>query len=149
MASLQKYDDSASIVSVFTTELDSLANNAMAISSGITPGGDLFCDMELAVKYTSSTPATATSVAKVYFLVSVDGTNYPEGSTTVIPVVDLKVADFHSRNPSTSTVERLIIPRINMPPRTFKVLIQNTSGKTFGSSGNTLKFKPYKYNLNG
>lgn len=151
MASKQIYDDSATIVSVFSTELNSFASGNMVVSTGVTPGGELFCDLELAVQYATTTPSLGDLVATVYFLASVDGTNYPEGSTTVFPQASDSVATFHSRNPSISGVERLVARHIQLPARTFKVLIRNNvkASDTWASSGNTLKLKPYKFNLNG
>lgn len=149
MASKTGWDDSTTIVSALTTGLDSLASNSRAISSAIDngTGRDLYGDLELVVTY-GVAPAAGAKVAEIYLLPTVDGTNYPEGSTSVTPQRALLVATFESRSPSTSVAERLVINGITLPPRNYKLLLVNTSGQAYASSGNTLKIKPYKLDNN-
>lgn len=135
--------DSVASADLLTTGLDSLADAARAISSAITPDGLPYGDLELAVRYTSSAPAAGISVAEVYLLPTVDGTNYPEGGTGVTPQAALMVGVFESRNGSTGAVERLVLRGIELPARSYKVVLVNKSGKTYHSSGNTLKVRTY------
>lgn len=134
-----------SLATALSTELDSLADAARAISGAIdnTANLHLYMDVELAVAYTSSAPAAGTKAGELYAIPTVDGTNYGEGGTSVTPQKALLIGIFESRNGSTSSVERLILPGIPMPPIQFKLLMVNTSGKTLKSSGNTLKYAPY------
>lgn len=134
-----------STATALSTELNSLTDTSRAISSAISQSGlDLYCDLELAVAYTSSAPSAGVKVAEVYLVPSVDGTNYAEASSSLTPQKSLLAATFESRNGSTSTLEYLVATGIPLPPRDFKLLLVNTSGKTLKSSGNTLKLRPYK-----
>lgn len=144
MANIQWID--GSIATALDTGLNSLANAARAISGTIDndAGLDLYCDLELVVQWDTSAPSAGTKIAEVYLLPSVDGTNFPEGSSSLTPQKSLLVATFESRNPSISATERLVASGIPLPPRDFKLLLVNTSGQTYETSGNTLKLRPYK-----
>lgn len=135
-----------SIATALSTGLNSLADAGRAISSAIDndAGLDLYCDLELAIAYTSSAPSAGVKVAEVYLLPTVDGTNFAEGGTSLTPQKSLLVAAFESRNGSTSAVEYLTASGIPLPPRDFKLLLVNTSGKTLHATLNTLKIRPYK-----
>lgn len=144
MANIQWID--GSIATALSTGLNSLADAARAISSAIDNDADLniYCDLELAIAYTTSAPAAGTKVAEVYLLPTIDGTNFAEGSTSLTPQKSLLVATFESRNGSTSAVEYLTASGISLPPRDFKLLLVNTSGKSLHATLNTLKVRPYK-----
>jgi len=144
MANIKWID--GSIATALSSGLNSLADAARAISSTIDndAGLDLYCDLELAIAYTSSAPSAGVKVAEVYLLPTVDGTNFAVGSTSITPQKSLLVATFESRNGSTSAVEYLIASGIPLPPRDFQLLFVNTSGKTLHASLSTLKLRPYK-----
>jgi hypothetical protein len=135
-----------SATNALSTELNSLADAGRQISSAIDNSSnlDLYMDLELAVQYTSSAPTAGQKVAEVYLVPTTDGTNYAEGSTSITPQQALLVATFESRNGSTSAVERLASLGIPIPVGSFKLELVNTSGKTYASSGNTLKYRTYK-----
>ena len=148
MANDLKWKD-GSISTLLSSGLDSLTNTSRVISSAYdnTTNLDFYGDLELAIAYTSSAPSAGITVAQVYLLPTVDGTNYAEGSSSIAPQSSLLVATFESRNGSTSAVEYLVATGIPLPPRSFKILLVNTSGKTLKSSGNTLKITPYKLQI--
>lgn len=149
MAAKVGWDDTTSVDTLLTTDLDSLANAARAISSAVENSErDLYGDLELVVRYAAGPPTAGTKIAEVYIVPSVDGTNYAEGSTSVTPQKALLVASFEARSPSTSAVERLIVLGITIPPRTHKYLLVNTSGQAYYSADNTLKIKRYKLDGN-
>lgn len=135
-----------SIATALSSGLNSLADAGRAISSAIDndAGLDLYCDLELAIAYTTSAPSAGVRVAELYLLPTVDGTNFAEGGTSLTPQKALLIATFESRNGSTSAVEYLVATGIPLPPRDFKLLLVNTSGKTLHASLNTLKLRPYK-----
>ncbi len=134
-----------------TTGLDSLANGNTALSAAIdnSAGLDLFMDLSLSVKYTSSAPAAGVVAADAYLVPSIDGgTTYAEGTAGtpgVIPQGALYVGSFESRNGSTSTFENLVLNGIPIGPYNYKLLLVNKSGKTFTSSGNVLAYATYKF----
>lgn len=144
MANIKWID--GSIATALSSGLNSLGDGSRAISSAIDndAGLDLFCDLELAIAYTSSAPSAGIKVAEVYLIPTVDGTNFGEGSSSITPQKQLLAAVFESRNGSTSTVEYLVASGIPLPPRDFKLLLLNTSGKTLHATLNTLKIRPYK-----
>ncbi len=143
MSTTLTYDDAADIVTLLSTELNSLVNNGRILADAYDPGGQLYGDLELAIEYTTSAPLAGVIVAEVAFLPTADGTHYPEGSSTVDPQRALLVATFESRNGSTSGLEYLYARGIPLPARSFKAHFKNLSGKTLAASGNTLKLKPY------
>lgn len=135
-----------SATDALTTGLDSLADAARAISGAIdnSTNLDLYMDLQLEIKYTSSAPSAGVIVAEVYLVPTVDGTNYSEGSASITPQASRMVATFESRNGSTSNFEYLDTLGIPIPVGSFKLLLVNKSGKTLASSGNTLKYRTYK-----
>ena len=131
---------------IITSGLDSLADGGRAISDAIDndTGLDMYADIEYEVRYTSSAPAAGVKVADIYLLPTIDGTNYPEGSTSLDPQKSLLVGSLESRNGSTSAIERLVLPGVPLPPRDYKVLLKNTSGKTLHSTANIVSIRPFK-----
>src|SRR5262249_18570849 len=106
----QKEFANTALTTCLTTELNSLADASNVISTTVldnTGGLDFFCSLEYLVKYTSSAPAAGVSIADIYLVPALDGTNYAEGSTTITPQGLLFVGSFESRNGSTSAFERL------------------------------------------
>jgi hypothetical protein len=130
-------------VTALTTELNSLANNAAAISSAIDNDTDLdvYADFELVVTYGSN--PTDQSLVELYVVRTVDGTNYEDASTTgpVVPRTGY-VGGFSLR--AVTTAQRIVIPEVRLPPRDFKVFVINKSGQTTAASGNTVKLKTYR-----
>lgn len=141
-----KLQTGVSATNALSTGLDSLADAARALSGAIdnSTNLNLYMDLQLEIKYTSSAPTAGVIVAEVYLLPTVDGTNYEEGGTTITPQASRLVATFESRNGSTSAFEYLTSLGIPIPVGSFKLLLINKSGKTLASSGNTLKYRTYK-----
>ena len=137
------YDDSALILTLLSTELDSLADATRVLGASKNPLNELWGDLELALTY-AVVPTAGTIVAEAALLVTVDGTNFPPGSTTLDPQEFLIRYFFESRLPSTTVLEYLIIPGVPAPARNFKAWLKNTAGQAYAASGSTLKFKPYK-----
>jgi hypothetical protein len=129
---------------VLTTELNSLANNALVlgsaidISTGASDLGKLYADIELLVTF-SAAPTANTSIL-VWILRTLDGTNYEDGSTSVQP---LRLFDASFPLRATTAAQR-ITKRIQLPPgNNFKFLLKNdASGQAFAASGNILSIRP-------
>lgn len=131
------------VTTVISTGLDALAaTTGKAISSAIDNSTDLdlFDDLELSVDFV--TAPTAGTVVEVYLLPAVDGTNYPDGSTSVLPQAGLFVGGFVVRNDTAA--QRMALRGIALPPGSFKYLVQNTTNQAFPASGSTLKRNPYQ-----
>jgi hypothetical protein len=153
MAVIQKYAVGTS-VTLLSTELNSLAS-----SSGLTAGvissvggtsglfnntaaggsldGYAFGRYELNL----AAPAgalTGNTSANVWFLGTVDGTNYEDGSASIIPA---RRPDLIIPVRAVSTAQRPHIIAPLFPANCFVLLAHNT-GQTWAASGNTLKVSP-------
>ena len=133
-----------SSTALLTTELDSLANNVLAIGSaydntvGATGDGYVLCDVELNTGTWGGTVATG-SVVVVWFLQTQDGTNYEDGGTSVTPA---RIPDVIFPLRTVSTAQR-IIKRALIPWGVFKPLLKNeATGQTMNATGNTLTIRP-------
>jgi hypothetical protein len=135
--------DYRGVSSAMTTELNALASSTgKAISSAIdnTTNGDLFDDLELAVDFV--TAPTAGTVIELYLLPSIDGTVYPDGSTSILPQSSLFVGGFAVRN--TTAAQVMTLRGIALPPGLFKYLVQNTTNQAFPATGSTLRRNSYQ-----
>lgn len=156
MATNTKWAAPTAVQTLMQTVLDSLANGTLVVStetagnmtSGVYDNSaalDLYADFELAVCY-GVAPAAGTKVAELYLLPSADGTNFATVDASNQPQMALLVGTFESRKPSTSVLERLVIPGVSLPPGKFKLVLKNTSGQAYkdNSVTKTLKMRPYQ-----
>jgi hypothetical protein len=138
-------------VTLMTTELNSLANGTGVVSSvngssgvftstsggGTTNlGGYLFGKFELVL----AAPAAAFSAGavNVWFLQTVDGTNYEDGSASLTPK---RPPDLTFYPQATASAQRIVVTA-PLPVGAWKVLVLPLglgSGAVLASSGNTLK----------
>jgi hypothetical protein len=132
------------VSSAMTTELNSLASSTgKAISSAFdnSTNLDLFDDLQLTVTFASA--PTAGTVVELYLLPSIDGgTDYADGSTSVLPQSSLYVGGFAVR--AVTTIQKMIVRGVALPPGLFKYLVQNTTNQAFPASGSTLERNPYQ-----
>ena len=136
------------ITSLMTTELNSLANNALVLSSvGGTSGvfsltNYTFGQVELVVTF--GTAPTANTTISVWFLCDLDGTNYEDGSSSITPVRNPDVV-FPVR--AVTTAQR-IQKWAKLPMTSFKVLaLNNGTGQGLAASANTIKILPGTYSI--
>lgn len=130
------------ITTAMSTELNSLgATTGKAISSAIDNSTDLdlFDDLELAVTFASA--PTVGTVVECYLVPSIDGSNYADGSSTVLPQSALYVGGFVVR--AVTSAQKMVLRGIGLPPGLFKYLVQNTTNQAFPASGSTLKRNSY------
>jgi len=133
-------------VSVMTTELNSLANDGIAVSTEIDNSTDLylFDDVEWHNQTWGGVP-TAGAVIELYtVLEEFDGTGYEDGAdgTTTPPAANL-AGVFNIR--ASTAPQTHILRQIPIPPQKFKYVVINKAGQTTASSGNTLRRVPYRY----
>lgn len=132
------------VSNAMTTELNSLASSTgKAISSAFdnSTNLDLFDDLQLTVTFASA--PTAGTVVELYLLPSIDGgTDYADGSTSVLPQSSLYVGGFAVR--AVTTAQKMIVRGVALPPGLFKYLVQNTTNQAFPASGSTLERNPYQ-----
>jgi hypothetical protein len=135
-------------ITLLTTELNSLANNAATAPSSAIDNDtvnvlDLYMDVELLVTF--GTGPTVNTTLDLYLIRSVDATNYEDASATgpILPQNGY-AGSFVLR--SVTTAQRIILPGILCPPLDFKVMVlNNATGQAMAASGNTLK--GYFYHL--
>lgn len=129
------------------TALASLAAGSRAISNdtGDYDNSSLknrFLDMELLVD--AGTVTAGAEVAEVYILPKMDGSNYPDGSTSLTPPAPNLAAKFFA--PATTGQQRMVVPRIPIGPFDLRFLLVNTGANAFSSATtHTLKVEAYKY----
>lgn len=98
-----------------------------------------FAAIELTTDHASS---PAGGVFLVYFIVSLDGTNYEEGGTSTQPSRPPDVVI----HPSSSTAAQEITVRdIPIPPFKFKPLVWNDTGVNSDASAVILDMEVYNY----
>lgn len=128
---------------LLSTELNSLANNILAIGSaydntqGQAGDGYNLCDLELVVTY-GTAPGTSTGVS-FWFLTTQDGTNYEDGDALTTPA---RLPDCVFPLRAVTTAQR-IVRRVMLPWGKFKPLAKNDgTGQSMSGSGNTIKIRP-------
>ncbi len=149
MASLGKWGNLSSPVSLLTTELNSLANNAASAASSAIANEtnlDVYADIELVLATLS--PA-APNYCTLYLLEAIDGTNYPSATAGVLRNQPVHILCTFPLDTSASTAQRVVARNVMLPPGSFKVVLDNQSGAALASSGNTVKMITYDVNLNG
>lgn len=149
MANIGKWNTPSSIVSVLTTELNSLANGSMSAASGAINNDtnlDMYGDLELNLGALSP---TAGGYVSVYIAEAPDGTNYPAPSAADQRLQTNALLCTFAVSTTASTAQRLVARNVLLPPGKFKLYVDNQSGGAMAASGNTLKLLPYNLNLNG
>ena len=137
------------IVTIASTELNSLANAASALGSEYdnVTNNYLFGVFELTVTF--GTAPTAGKTVDLYIIPTADGTNY---STTITGAGGYAQSNSYAGSfplQAVTTLQRLNLGGIGyrgllyLPPSKFKALLINNSGVAFPASGSTLKMIPY------
>jgi hypothetical protein len=143
MATIRKQLEQTTAVTLLSTEMNSVVNGANAVTSTAVlnnavgqanTDGYLFAKIELVLGAVASA-LTLNSGVQVWFLSSVDGTNYEDGDASTTPARQPDVV-IGVRNVATA---QRITRRIPVPVGTQKVLVSNLTGQTWAASGNTLK----------
>ena len=128
-------------VTALTTELNSLANDGLAISSEIDNSSDkkLFVDIEvyLASVDLSSQPNPA---IYIWLIARTDGTNFEDGGSSVEPA---RMPDAIIPLREVNGAQRVFARMLMATPDQFKILVQNKTGTALASSSNTLKYNLY------
>ena len=142
--------EAAAIATVATTALNSLANNAGALSDEIdnTSGLYMFAMCELNVTFGSN--PTAGSTWDLYVIPAMDGTNYSDvttGASGAAPA-SCYAGGFPLR--AVTTAQRIPLGvgmsgPIPIPPGKFKFFVLNKGGQSAAASNNTLKAVLYRY----
>ncbi len=145
---LQKHTAVSASSTLLTTEMNSLAtgnrtNASAAVDNDGSSNRYLFGTFELVCTFGSA--PTAGRTVDLYFLPTLDGTNYADGSSSVVPSDSGYVGSFAVR--AVNTAQRLLLTGVPLPPTDFKVIVANNSGQTMAASGNTLKIVMSAYEV--
>lgn len=134
-----------SLTTALSTELNSLADDANAISAAWDNETDgwIFADVEFSIGDTGYAIGTDPKIY-LYLLESMDGTNYEDGNASIDPPETNLVGVFNLR-PSVTSAQRHSLKRIHLVPRKYKWLVINRVGQALSSTDNQLKFLPYRY----
>lgn len=141
----QKWTSRESEENVLTTEMNSLANGARAITSAALSNDATnerfpYADLELSLAE-QGTARSAGAYVEVYFLVELDATNYVFGGSSLTPPSNALVGVFPFDAAVTARVN--ILTHLLLPQANFHVLVINQTGQAFASSGNTLTMRRY------
>lgn len=123
------------LISILTTELNALANNAGVTTATIENNAtlDQYADFELLATF-GVAPVADTTV-DLYLVRTVDGTNFEDASATrpSPEFVGSFVLD------AVTTAQRKIVRGVMLPPTSFRLLIVNKAGQAMAATGNTLR----------
>jgi hypothetical protein len=129
------------IQTLLSTEMNALANDTNAVhatSVTITSATFTRCELELLVEF--GVAPTANSSIVLWLLREIDGTNFSDGTASVIPTI-VPTAFFPLR--AVTTAQRIIVIA-DLPPGPVRPLIRNEgTGQAFAATGHTLKVRPF------
>lgn len=142
--------NAAAITTLASTELNSLANAASALSAEYDNATNDYTFGIFELTVTFGVAPTAGKTVDLYIIPATDGTNY---STTITGASGYgQSTSYVSSFPlqAVTTLQRLSSGGIGyrgaifLPPTKFKALLINNSGQAFPASGSTLKMIPYQ-----
>lgn len=131
---------------VLSTEMNSLASgtdSAAGTAYDNTPSTSSLGYTHAIVEFAGTFAATPTDKTSVYLymLMSLDGTNYPDASSTSA----LPVTSFTVRN--TASAQR-VVRTIELPPCKVKFMIKHDAVTALTSSGHTVKIRGANQQIN-
>lgn len=150
MASI-KYE-AASIATLASTELNSLANGSGALGAEYDNATNLYTHGLFELNVTFGTNPTAGSLVDVYLIPAPDGTNYDDSTTGASPYAPPSTYVGSFAVQATTSAQKVPmggmgLAEIALPPTKFKALVINRSGQAFPASGSTVKMVPYRHQV--
>lgn len=140
-----KYAAPASPETVMTTELNSIASSAGAITASAISNdasGELYLYASIEL-YLAAQGAnrSSTPTVTIFIIPEISG-SYSWGDGSTLPPGQ-SVAITLALTASTLAACRAIAFNIPLPPTDFHMVVWNNTGQSFASSGNTLKIERY------
>lgn len=144
----------ASLLTLQSTELNSLANGSVALSSvggssgkftNANTGGAIWAELFLTLGAIGSALSPGANLAGWFILSSDSGSTYEKSS-----VAPARPPNFLIPLPATIITAADQFPsagKVLLPSVQFKVLLQNNGGQSLASSANTLKLAPISVNF--
>ncbi len=141
------------LTSLLTTTLNALANAVIDVSAAVNNETNLttFMDLELTLA-SLDLSAQANPSVTIYMFESVDGgTDFDTNEDGVsaasdIPTSDKIIAIFGLRIDTAAEAKTAVKSMIPIPPGRFKLGLRNTTGVSFGATGNILAYRTYNLN---
>ena len=106
---------------------ESIANAAGFVGSTINNATNLDDTLDLQITINCASAPTANTVLYVYLLLSIDGTNYEDGSASIQPV-KVPIASIPAR--AVTGAQVVSVAGIPIPPQPFKISCWNALGQT-------------------
>ena len=129
MANAVKWTTYGTYTAAFgASDLKNIATGARVLGSEIDNATGKNRWMDLVADADYATNPSAGGYMAVYLIPCIDGTNYADGSASVVPQASLLIATFALR--ATTDGQRLAATRILIPPCKFKLLWENQGGQT-------------------
>ncbi len=139
------------LTTVLDTALNALASGAYAAGAIEVPnvngadlygGALLYADFELYIPSFQVGAPVAGTTLDLYVIPSYDGTNYVDGSDTVVPQSALKLGSFAVR--AVATAQRMALLGVRLPVcAKMKFVLYNGTSRQLAATLNTLKMMPY------
>jgi hypothetical protein len=131
------------ITTAASTELNSLANNTGALGAEQDNTGNNYQFAHFEIVFGTGSNATAGNLVKLYITSAADGTNYDDQSTAANTAQATYIGAVVCR---AATSHRLKLFDVPIPVgQKWKIVCRNESGQAWNSSGNTVKYLPYKF----
>lgn len=126
---------------VSSPTLKNLANNGQILGNAVTTALAQYCSLDLLARFQVAPSVNGT--VDVYFVPTVDGTNYADGDATIVPPSTSLVASLPMR--AVTTQQRVAKHYVPVPPFNFKPVVINKSGQamTNTNSENILSYRTY------
>jgi len=136
----------ASRGNVLAAEMNALADNGYtAAGTEVDNSSNLDTYGMLELNVDPSAAFSAGGYLAVYILSAPDGTNYPDGSASVVPGADTWLLNIPLR--AVATAQRKITKVFPLPPAKIKFILENQGGDAFPTAGTTLELFTMNYEL--
>ena len=144
MANFTHSGYAAAAFNALTTELNSLvvtAGTQSTLGSEIDNSTNKYLLAEAEFLAGGTYTPTANGYIELWLLRAMDGTNYEDGSSSIVParrpdiIIPVRAG--------TTITPRPLASGLIIPPGKYKALAGNRSGATLPSSGNVIALRPY------
>lgn len=131
------------LVTLATTLLnfDTFVSGAKILSDAVDNTTDLHLREDLELTVTLADTPLEGGVVEVYQIVSLDGTNFADGSEDIDPSPAALVGAFRVRE--SSQEQRISLRSVRVPPGIYKYLLWNKTGSDTLGTNNQLKKRGY------
>ncbi len=141
--------EAASISTVASTELNSLASAALALGAEYDNTSNLYLFGLFEVNVTFGSSPTANTTIDLYLIPAPDGTNYDDAVTGASGTAPAQCYIGSAPVRAVTSAQKIPIglglTLVNLPPLKFKIAVKNGTNQSFPASGSTVKMIAYRY----